>query len=514
MGDITILTKREELLERIPALTKEELLDEKLLAEILGEPDELKRLDYKSAAEARAKDLKIKMAFVEKYAAVAKILKKKDPKKENRIEGIALAADEIAGDERLGGIRYNAMSQSIWVHGKLPWRQDESDNREWQELDLNHLQAFMETEYGFSNAKKLEGALSIVSYSRRFNPIVEALEGLTWDGRDHISKLLPEFLGAEENELTAETMKLVMMGAINRVMSPGCKFDFTMVLSGPQGIGKSTFIKRLALEETWFTDCAVDFNADRPAEPIRGKWFVEFSELLSMRRAREAEAVKAFLTRTSDRMRLPYAKYVEDFPRTCVFIGSTNDASFLNDKSGARRFLPIEVGLHEPVRNLLKDEAEEEFRQAWAQAVEIYRSGNYTLTLPEHLLEAVEDARRRFTEEDPDQVEIEKWLADHPSIDRTCSAELYHKALGHVPSERMTQQDGRNINRIMSNLPGWRKTEKKMRFKDYGVVFGYCRIGANTEPVQLYMTDGAGSDSKFMDLSTIEEDDVPFSAGI
>ena len=473
----------------IKTKTKDELLSKEFICELLDQQDALSLMELKSAAEDRARSLGCKGDFQEKFAVLKKIVVENGTRTFTPIQGVSTAVELMENDAELDALQYNSLAHAKWVRGCLPWRKDEGGFREWTNLDDGLLLAYMEKKYMFGNSKKLETATDIVAYQRRFNPITESLNMLAdkWDGGHYIEKLLPDYLGARPGRLTTEALKLVMLGAINRAFHPGCKFDSTLVLIGRQGIGKSTFIRLLAIREEWFSDAVLDLNSDRPAEVILGKWFVEFSELLALKRAREAEAVKAFLTRTSDRMRLPYERLAEDYPRSCVFIGSTNDNGFLSDKTGNRRFIPVEVGINEPTKSLFAKEAFSEFMMAWSEAMNIYKSGAYTLTLPDDLLQEIEDERSKFMEQDPDEEKIEKWISDHPEIRRTCSSQLYKEALGFY--DRMTKGEARSINAIMSSLPGWKKTDKKVKFAGYGSVFGYERISddGNRDGNQMFM---------------------------
>ena len=160
-------------------------------------------------------------------------------------------------------------------------------------------------------------------------------------------------------------MRLFMFGAIARIYTPGVKFDFCMILAGPQGVGKSTFFARLAVKSDWFNDSMKTLNADNAkiAEQLSGRWILELGELAAIKRAGDVESVKQFISAQFDVYRTPYDKYPQQRPRCCVFGGTTNSLSFLVDKSGGRRFPVVTVGVSKPTLSLFTDDCEEYIKQ-------------------------------------------------------------------------------------------------------------------------------------------------------
>ncbi len=132
-----------------------------------------------------------------------------------------------------------------------------------------------------------------------------------------------------------------MIGAVARVMKPGCKLDTMPILEGPQGIGKSQAIGILGGE--WFTDdVPADITSKDAAMALQASWVIEQGELHAIRKA-DVNQLKNFLSRRVDKFRPPYGRTVQSFPRKCVLIGSMNptDNGYLNDETGARRFWPV-----------------------------------------------------------------------------------------------------------------------------------------------------------------------------
>jgi predicted P-loop ATPase len=383
----------------------------------------------------------------------------------------------IASDYRLSGkVRYNTLAYVPYVFGDLPW--DKKDTyREWNNADDSHLFCFVECNYGIGNTEKISHALKIVSTQNSFNPVVEFLESLKWDGKVHIENLLPDYLGVEKNEYSIECMKLFMLGAISRAYKPGTKFDYMPVLVGPQGIGKSTFYKVLSSNDDWFSDNFASIEGDKAIEKLRGKWIIEFGELLAVKRAQDVESLKSFITSTIDTYRPPYERRTEHRPRQCVFCGTTNSTFFLTDKTGNRRYLPLTTRKEHVKKSLFENPSEVigEFRQSWAEAMEIYRSGKFKLVLSEHLRDYVSNIQDEYLEEDTRTGVIQEYL-DKLRDNEVCVIQIYREALGNTmgnPSHREINE----IHTIMQNsITGWIKIEKKKRFGAWGPQWGYKRI--------------------------------------
>lgn len=193
----------------------------------------------------------------------------------------------------------------------------------------------------------LSEAIDTVSDSRRFHPVRDWLKGLQWDGKPRQEKWLLHVLGYDIATLPPKRRrymelvgKYMLLGLVARVMKPGCKFDYSPVLEGPGGIGKSTFVKELVGEE-FFSDTHFDVGQGKDGmEQFVGVWAYELSELTALRRA-DSEQVKQFFSSQKDRFRGAYGRFVQDHPRQLVIFCSTNKKQYLYDTTGNRRFWPF-----------------------------------------------------------------------------------------------------------------------------------------------------------------------------
>ena len=251
-----------------------------------------------------------------------------------------------------------------------------------------------------------------------------------WDGESHIENLLQDYLGVEKTRYSSEAMKLFMIGAISRAYEPGCKFDYMIVLVGEQGIGKSTFLRRLAMSDAWYDDNFNTVEGDKAVERLRGMWFVELAELLAAKRQKEVESIKAFLTSTIDTYRPPYGRRTVQRPRRCVFAGTTNNEHFLTDVTGNRRYLPLRTDRRRVRKSLFDDEeaVRVDIEQAWAEALHIYKMEHPRLVMPKDLYDDVKAVQESFLEEDPRVGIIQSYL-DGLANDRVCVMQIWEDAL-------------------------------------------------------------------------------------
>lgn len=250
----------------------------------------------------------------------------------------------------------------------------------------------------------LKTVIHSASKYQTYHPIKNLIEKQYWDGVQRAETLFIDFLGAKDTNYNREITRKWLIGAVKRIYEEGCKFDMTLVLQGAQGIGKSTIISKLAMG--FNTSIDEDITKDTIMQMI-AHWIIEIEEM-QLSRKTESKKVKKLLSATKDDIRVPYAISNEQYLRHNVFIGTTNEKTYLRDKTGNRRFFPLLVGVDEPSKNLFKTD-NNYIKQVWAEVLTYYRQGESVLCSLE-TYQAMETLRENAMVTDQLEDEIREYL--------------------------------------------------------------------------------------------------------
>ena len=277
----------------------------------------------------------------------------------------------LQNDEMLKAIVFNQQLDGMEIKGTVPWKHP---SKYWRDADDAQLVSYIDTHYGSFSQRNFQIAVTKVSDDRSYHPIREYLDSLPpWDGIPRVDTLLVDYLGADDNDYTRAVTRKTLCAAVCRVQKPGCKFDSMLVLNGPQGIGKSTLIARLAGE--WFSDSLSlnDTKDKTAAEKLQGYWILEIGELAGLRKT-EVETLRSFLSRQNDIYRASFGKRATPHLRQCVFFGTTNaETGYLRDTTGNRRFWPVKTPGGKDKHSWDLDEYE--ISQIWAEVLEYVTAG-------------------------------------------------------------------------------------------------------------------------------------------
>jgi hypothetical protein len=250
--------------------------------------------------------------------------------------------------------------------------------------------------YAFDTGRDvLNDALFQLCIENSFDPVLDYLNALVWDGKPRLDDWVVRYLGCEESEWHCTIGRLFLIAAVRRVRAPGTKFDQSLVLEGEEGTGKSTAIEVLAGEANFSDQFMLDTrHAREQQELFQGVWLGEFADLKGMQAA-DANAIKAFLSRTVDRARPAYGRRVVDQKRRTILVGTTNElGGYLKGSYGNRRWWAIKTG-----RILLKSLTRDR-DQLWAEAA-VREAEGASIVLPQRLWEVAKGEQEARQEQDP-----------------------------------------------------------------------------------------------------------------
>ena len=462
------ITSRPSYQAMVRLATEDDLVKVQLVNDRMAEADDFDVLPDEPKPDAWMKQLKItdKGTLAQTIENVVTILRY-DPK---------LA----------GALALNEMEHNIVAKQDLPWRKV-TGTSQWVDADDAALRFYLERVYGIASKDKIFDAVNVVAGENKFHPVRDYLATCTWDGVPRVETLLIDYLGAEDNAYTRAVTRKTMAAAVARVYRPGCKFDYMLTLRGRQGLGKSNLIARLGGK--WFSDTFSTMQGKEAYEQVMGVWIMEVGELAGMRKA-EAETIKLYISKQTDRFRPAYGRRLQEFPRQCIFIGTTNETQFLRDTTGNRRFWVVDTP-NIPARSMWDELTPETVRLIWAEAVEIYKAGE-KLYLPRDLEKVAREVQEAYEEENPkagivaeylerllpegwdsmDYYTRRQWLETDAvgTIRRTtvCTLEIWTEALGGHP-DKLDRYGAKDIRDIMAGLPEWRhQGNKRITARPYG----------------------------------------------
>lgn len=349
-----------------------------------------------------------------------------------------------------GVLAYDEFAESIVTTRMPPWHMTDSGGAavgDWTEEDTTRAESWLHRAYGLklSDSKILQ-AVAVAARGKLVHPVRAYLRGLEWDGIKRLTRWLHTLLGADETPYTAAVGKAWLISAVARVMKPGCKVDTMLVLEGKTGIRKSLAL-RVLTGDAWFTSIAGAIDPTETPQLLRRKWIAELDELASLRRTREQETIKSFLSRQEDNYRAPYARRARDFPRQCVFAGSTNEDHYLRDPTGARRFWPVRC------RKIWVRGIEIERDQLWAEAVACYDAG-------ERWYFSDDEITKLVVAEQSERYEEDAWtdaILEHCSVLQTMGVtmdDVLTRCLG-IEMAKWTHADVMRVGAILRRI-GWR----------------------------------------------------------
>ena len=282
-----------------------------------------------------------------------------------------------------------------------------------------------------------------------YNPIHNYLEHCAKNATpvDYFDSLAQELLGVEGETITNprlptgrlyadEVLRRFLIGAVARALQPGCPHSWMLILVGSQNLGKSNFFQYLtppdALNQTypWATTIqqGIGYVKDRP-HALHGGWLVLLDETDRYFKRQYTEELKNLVSVAIDRSARKYENE-RDFPRSFVLCGATNNANFMVDPTGNRRFMPIQVPGKVPapedpnIRIIDLDRIKRDRDGIWAAAYQAYLD-NPVHEFSSYELTAVEPVHQGHTVDSPLEQTLRK------AMERQCSF-LYRNKPGYT----------------------------------------------------------------------------------
>lgn len=349
---------------------------------------------------------------------------------------------------------YDEFRQLIMVSRRPPWALNGFRPGPLTDVDISGCRMWLERQHVALGKNDMFSAIEYVAGQAHIHPVRDYLNRQVWDGVERLDHWLIDFLGVEDSNFARAAGAKWMIGAVARVMQPGCKVDTMLILEGPQGLKKSSALRALATfdEEAFFTDEIAALGTKDAAQQLQGNLIVEMAELDALGKA-DVTAIKAFLTRQIDKVRLPYARTVSHLPRSCVFAGTVNPdgAGYLRDPTGGRRFWPVLCSSIDLAALAAKRE------QLWAEAVHRYRAGESWWIDDDVVLAEAREAQADRAEDDPLAAKVDQFIRDKTRVTTT---EIIFEAWS-IPTQNATAAFYRRAANLLY-AAGWKRKKVKL----------------------------------------------------
>lgn len=396
--------------------------------------------------------------------------------------------------ELAGAIVFDEFRHRITKVRPLPWDKEWTDSwaktdtvgqpRPWTDRDDAKLLVWLERQDILVNAETAHKAVVTVAGDNPRHELRDWLKKLEWDGEPRIDSWLTDCMGVPRTEYTSAVGAAWLISAVARVFQPGCKAEHILVIEGDQGVGKSTAASILgggSMREDgkagtgYFSDNLGALDAPNTVYQLSGKWIIEIAELGAIRKTKEVEQIKAFLSKQVDTYRPVWARNAVDVPRQCVFIGTCNESTYFRDETGNRRFWPIRASRVDTARLAAERD------QLWAEAVDRYNAGSRWWLTTSSVIEEAKKVQASRMDSDPwgEQLRIHT-----RTVTRIPSTQIWEKL--HVPVDRRNTMEGRRIGILMRQL-GFRRGAVRW---EGAVVDGWIR------PLEIMLAEQEKTDNE------------------
>jgi len=356
-----------------------------------------------------------------------------------------------------GLLKFDEFTRCLRFTQTPPWHPDDAPaypSEVWQDEDYYRMRTWCKRYWDVDiSDENIKAGVAMVAHNSAVHLVRDYLNSLTWDGVKRVDTWLTDYFGVEDSDYSRLVGKLWLISAVARVMEPGCKVDHMLILEGLQSIGKSKSIMELTGLD-WFCDTPFELGSKDGFLAMRGKWIIELQELESMNRADNTKA-KAFFTSQADTYRPPYGREIQTVPRQCVFIGTTNQSSYLRDETGNRRYWPVTCTFANwPGLQSDRD-------QIWAEVCMLYKAGERWYPNGAEEVALCTSAQSIREELDAWAEPVYSWLESdeakrlYAETGIITTADVLSRAL-KIEQDRWSRADQARVGTVMVGL-GWRR---------------------------------------------------------
>lgn len=354
---------------------------------------------------------------------------------------------------------YGKLRQNLWTK-----RMEVFEDEKWRNFDdndINIVRSILANSYNdlaFIAAQKNDviSAVEQYAFENAVDPAIDFFKSLVWDGVPRLDTWIEKAYNTTGYEESYKAFgRQWLKGLVKRVVEPGCKFDYVLVLEGPQGIRKSMSFSTLTSKD-WHNEIIASPSDKDFFMLMQGKMIVEFSEGETHDRA-SSKMMKSVITRTVDTYRNPYGRFTNDNYRRCVFAMSVNDLKYFRDETGNRRYLPVKCGSSINIE-WIAENREQLFAEAY----------HYAITLNENVYEGLNTDEIKEMQEDRRQQRYEEtriiyWYEGKTKSEREegyTLEEIFDMAIAKE-GDRFSQLHNNVIPPILTNILKLKEVRRK-----------------------------------------------------
>lgn len=311
-------------------------------------------------------------------------------------EDYTKALDDLGFD-----LRFNLCKNRVEVNGELI-----SDNH-LAEINLRMM------DRGFMRRSVIADAIMYAATQNSYHPVQDYLRSLQWDGHQNIASLASFFhVEQKQQTLWPVLLRKWLVGSVYKIFRGDQ--NPMLVLDGPQGCGKSAFVRWLCPIPDYFRESSIEPDDKDCKIDAAGTWIWEVGELGSTTRRADREALKNFLTTDEFTVRASYERNARKYKSMASFIGTiNNECGFLDDPTGARRFWIISLeDRQDPIDFMYSTVLKAE--QVWAEAYQAYLAGE-SHTLDRTEITDVQNNNDEYKTISATEEAIKRWFIIDPN---------------------------------------------------------------------------------------------------